>query len=163
MQSLKEYWRAYGGAKAFLSSRYLHVSMALAAFLFVFVRRTPEMLDFPFSAPLKFSAPLLGFTLLCMMLSMVQNVRFADILKSRDDGESADMPSPFLVTAASFAHFAFTHAATLLNAVIGSVLPERHEIYWLFSMWLMSYEILLTFAVVGAVFKLSEWYDAFKP
>lgn len=73
------------------------------------------------------------------------------------------MPSPFLVTAASFAHFAFTHAVTLLNAFIGNVLPERHEIYWLFSIWLVSYEILLTFAIVGAAFKLLEWYDAFKP
>ena len=163
MQSLKEYWRAYGGFKAFLSSRYLHVSVALAFFLFFFGRRTPEVLDFPFSAPLKFSAPLLGFTLLCMILLAMQDVRFANILKSRDDGEPADMPSPFLVTAASFAHFAFTHAATLLNAFIGNVLPERHEIYWLFSIWLVSYEILLTFAIVGAAFKLLEWYDAFKP
>lgn len=160
MRSLKEYWKAYGGFKAFFSSRYLYCSIVLAALLLPYAPRTPEVLDFPFSAPLQSAPPLLGFTFLCVLFLMAMDRRFADRLKEKDSYEPDGLPSSFLVTAASFTHFAFVQALILSNAVIGSLLPVRNTAYWLFSMWLMLYGLFIIFAAVGAVFELTRWYDA---
>ena len=141
-------------------SSYLHLSILLTTLLYLYVPQAPENLQFPLSASLQSAPPLLGFTLICEMLLIVMDKRFAELLKSRDVEEPAGVPSPFLVASASFAHFAFVQCAGLLNAIIGKSFFVHNEAYWVFSMWLLLYGVLLMFATIGAVFKLTKWYDA---
>lgn len=60
MQSLKEYWKAYGGTEAFFLSSYLHLSILLTTLLYLYVPQTPENLQFPLFASLQSAPPLLG-------------------------------------------------------------------------------------------------------
>ena len=160
MQSIQKYWKAYGGARAFFASAYLRFSVLLTVLLFTFIPRTSDSLQFLLFASLQSAPSLLGFTLLCIFLLMVMDRRFLDKLKSRMPDEPAGMPSPFLVVAASFTHFACVQAFVLLNAFVGKILIIQRDIYFAFSMWLILYGILLIFAAIGAIFKLTQWYDA---
>lgn len=169
----RAYFETYGGARALVSSRYLHVALTLNV---ISVGRwtKPGWWD----EPLAVLPNMLGFSLggYAVLLAFGDS-SFRETLA----GRSAKGASPFLVMNTTFVHFIVLQTLTLLFALLckntyvepadlgvnatsffGSTLAffaVGRYCFWFLGHTLFLYAICLALAATMAVFRVARWYD----
>jgi len=157
------YWNAYGGIRALVRSIFLWIALVLTLLGWSFWSK-----DNWWEVPISVLPNLLGFSLggLAILLGLIQPKTMV-ILSQKSDDEKASTMSQFT---AAFTHFVLVQASALVTAIvfkslkladveqanmltsIGSFLVAVSFIGW----WLFIYAVLLVFAVVIEVFRISE-------
>lgn len=162
------YWRAYGGAKALVSSPYFHVALLLTAITWGY-----------WSKPLWWDQVigvlpnLLGFTLggFAVFLGFGDE-KFRALLAGADEDEP-DKPSLYVSLCATFVHFIIIQILALLYAILS-------KSWWFFYEWpapiralipclnmlggaigysLFLYSVTSILAATMHMFRIATWYE----
>lgn len=169
----KRYWRAYGGKRAVLSSRYFWSALALTLLCYPFWNQQGW-----WETPVSILPDLLGFTLGGMAILIgICEARVAKALSWREPGQSE---SDLAVIVSTFAHFVIVQGFALVAALlckslyvplstlpfVGGYFVEHSEVAntwatasqaigWGGSYLLFMYSILLIFATTLELFRVS--------
>lgn len=175
---IRMYWKAYGGFRAFIVSKYSFISLVITIFCFDHWSSSNDWMEEPFTI----LPSLLGFTLAgyAMWLS-VGNESLKTLLSNKYD-KSKNEFSFFMQINASFIHFVLLQIITLIyiyfikyNSL--SVFYDLLEKYYVFfniticifsilnflasafGFFLFIYSILTMLATVLGIFRISFWID----
>ncbi|ENW95995.1 hypothetical protein [Acinetobacter sp. NIPH 298] len=176
--ALKQYWTAYGGWRALLSSPYLWCAFLGTFFCYSFWTKE----DFLILA-LSALPSLLGFSLggYAVWLA-IGDQRLKKMLSEHTQKQSADTPSDFMKVNATFVHFIILQIISLvylifLKANSFSEIILFFKQFYVFSdcliqfikflsimfyglgFFLFTYSILSMLAATFAVFKIARWSD----
>lgn len=168
---LREYWVAYGGARAIIHSPYFWLSVALLVITAHF-----WLTDKWWEQVLSVMPNVLGFTLGGFAIFLgFGDEHFKELISGQDDGENS--PSPYMEVSATFLHFVLIQLSTLLMAIVVKAtsfdppanlkefLAPLASLRFLGDMigyWLFLYGLCITAAAAIAIFRVSSWYDALQ-
>ncbi len=159
---LSEYWSAYGGLHAIVTSAYFWTSVGLCVFSFRAWHAEPW-----WDLVIQILPNLLGFSLggYAILLSFGDE-KFRAAASEKD---GSDVPSPYLQISASFLHFILIQIIALLMAVAargwhpkflsGSVVSHAHNIESAVGYWTFLYALCLAGSSAIQVFRLSRWLE----
>lgn len=160
--SLKNYVRFYGGVCSFLTSPYLHISIALSIYIVYFSGHKTSVAEDIIDAGLTIFPSLLGLAMAVMAIFVsTGNDEFKFILCG--GVQKRKSPSAFLRVTATFAHFTIINIITILNAICIKALGLSliNDIYVLFTLCISIYSVLLAIATVFALMRIAIWVRHF--
>lgn len=165
------YWRAYGGAKALLTSGYFYTAWVLDAITY------PAWIHGGWWGQVFSIMPnVLGFSLGGYAIWMaIGDERFRELMAGEATiGET----SPFMAVNAAFVHFILMQIIALVYALVVSshpFSPNGHLVNFLktsgipeeptrlivygFGYWVFLYALMTAVAATFAILRVSSWYD----
>jgi hypothetical protein len=152
LSSFHDYWKAFGGINALITSPYLWGSIAITFFLYWFKGKF-EWLD----AALSTVPSLLGFTVAAYaILVAFGDEKFKKIIAiyPRDASQSF-----FMTVNGTFCHFIIVQCGTLIYAVLFKTLGLNAIRYQFVGMILLMYSLSFTVATALAVLKMAKMYQ----
>lgn len=149
------YWKAYGGKRALLSSRYLHMALILAIVVCLY-RLGDQDWNWP-SMVLSAIPNMLGFSL----GGYAMLIGFGDrkFLKALKGQENDGTPSVYMNVSGAFVHFIVIQVVALLYAVLIISFNIKHFIANFIGMTFFFYAICTILAATFAVLNFASWYD----
>lgn len=166
---VRDYWRIYGGWKAWLSSPYMHASVVVTALSFGAWIKSGW-----WESVITVSPTIIGFSLagLAVFFGMGDS-GFRSKLAERDEDESS---SPFIDVVVALVHFIVWQLFALIYALTSKSLdfvwvgapkwyqetiPLMTPFAWCFGYFLFIYSIFLVLATAFALFRTSRWFEAY--
>ena len=158
-RTILKYWRAYGGWKAFFLSFYLHCSLLMTFAFLPSICRSDINIAYWADLVFQITPSLLGFVLAGTAVFIgMRDTDFARLICGKIKNDKR--PSPFIVTIASFTHFAVFQVLSLINAIFAKAYAMSNcRLHHIFTIWLFCYSMLHAIAAIFAVFTLAGWYD----
>lgn len=160
--AFNRHWVIYGGWRALVSSIYLHIAFVFTALAY------PEWIAGKWwDQAIAVLPGLIGFSLggFAIWLAFGGD-KFQEMLAGKFPGDDDDETSPYLDTAAAFAHFVIIQTMGLLFAVgcnaHADTIVTLGPFAWLinfFGYWLYIYGLLSVLAATYAVFSLAWFFD----
>lgn len=172
-ETLKQYWRMYGGTRGIVRSPYFWVSVVLLVLTSHFwltgqwweqvISVMPNVLGFTLGG----FAIFLGFG----------DENFKQIISGLDENDVEPGPSPYMEVSATFLHFVLVQLGAILTAIvvkatsftpsgwlasIATYIAPARFIADLVGYWLFLYGLCITAAAAIAIFRVSHWYDIFQ-
>ncbi|WP_306687258.1 MULTISPECIES: hypothetical protein [unclassified Vibrio] len=163
----KEYWLAYGGWSALLSSRYFWMAICLT---FLMYNSWYPIESKWYQQVISVIPSVLGFTLggFAMWVA-IGDERFKSLIAGTDEDDEI---SPYMEVNATFTHFVLLQLLSLLLAILASsysdvVITNLYMVigarfYAFFAYFLFIYALLTAIAAVFAILKVAKWYDDFQ-
>ncbi|WP_176428529.1 hypothetical protein, partial [Vibrio sp. V11_P1A41T118] len=165
----KEYWLAYGGWKALLTSRYFWGALILNTILF----STWYPIDSKWWEQVTSIIPnILGFTLggFAMWVA-IGDEKFKSLIAGAEDDEDDDI-SPYMEVNATFTHFVLLQLIALVLAIVASnfdhvvisneCLLVGARTYAFIANFIFIYAIFSAVAAVLSILKVAKWYDDYQ-
>ncbi len=154
-QTLKFFWRCYGGTWELVTSPYLHVSIILAVVLHPvwLTAREKPWYEYPIGIlPNVLGVTLAGYALLLAFGDEKFKKLFAG---NYPDGK----PSPFLVTNAKFIHFILMQAFAIFFGVAGSALELKSGFFAFVGFTVFIYSLTTAVAAGFAALTVAMSFD----
>lgn len=157
--SFRDYWRAYGGWDALLTSRYLYWAL-FVTLVICFGRECGGEWEW-YKTVLSVIPNILGFSLggYAMMIGFGDR----EFLKAMIGNEPDGSPSIYMEVSGAFVHFIVVQASALLWAFLAESLALNGRMAALVGVFLFVYAVLTIVAATFAVLQFAKWYDGSNP